>query len=725
MSASEELNLIKKKYGESFMHLCRKLFPTILEDDGKLSSILRDYFATNNRTIGQIITEKHLETDFKEFIYSKLNDKGERVDSPEDIDKSPYELLNQVGYQLFECHNEEEIQEFKKYYAEKEKLCTFHGGRLERCFVFFAVKKDALELRREDFTSPEREDEYSTAILSIQFTKEKRTTVEIISRYNHTVENPNATFGNNLDKLVPGLAASFAKMMEERGCCYSDANVETLKIPGYVVGPDRKYYKYNIEANGIYFCPGNIVLDGSNIRTFEKGQEIVMDEYILDIYDKKFKTIDDESWYRGFKDCFIKDFYVQNKEDKHGDDVSNIKKVVVSKNFQRPENKTVQVYLKDKEDPIIIELNKDNQIVGYSNKYATEIGNNFMENNTTLEWIDLPNVTSIGDKFLARNNSLKAISLPKVKDIGSDFLSRNEVLEEINAPELRSVANDFLSSNKELRKISFKNLEVIGDKFLMYNSQLHTVEIPRVLRIGNFAFTHNNMISEISCPRVKDIGRGFMELNTLLHRIYMPALERAGTSFCYSNTQIEAIDFPSLVNIGSHFFANNEIAKTINLPKAKKLGECFMQNNLYVEKIYMPEVTDIRCQFMCSNVSATEVDMQKVENIAAGFMLSNTGMKIVNMPVVRKVEDKFLPEANNIEVMNTPKLKDAPASVRFKAAEIKRKSMKKVVDSFFMMPITSKDIAELDKKEKIGRTEVRMNKNLFKALIELCKSKTR
>ena len=36
----------------------------------------------------------------------------------------------------------EDIQKFKKYYAIGEELCTFSGGRLNNCYVFFAVKKN-------------------------------------------------------------------------------------------------------------------------------------------------------------------------------------------------------------------------------------------------------------------------------------------------------------------------------------------------------------------------------------------------------------------------------------------------------------------------------------------------------------------------------------------------------------------------------------------------------
>ena len=734
MSANEELNSIKKKYGESFMHVCRELFPTMLEDDGMLSSILHDYFSTNNRELGETIIKHGLEEKLKDFVYSKVNSKHERVDKVTS-DKDPYELLSEVGYQLFECHNEEEIQAFRKYYDPKEELCTFsQGGRAERAFVFFAVRKDALELDRRKFKNPQREDRYSISVLGIQFKKEARTSVSIKSRYNHTVENPDATYGNDLDKIVPGLADSFSRLIASRGYYYTDANIEKLQIPGYVVGGDKKYYKYNLETDGMYFCPGNIVIDGSKIHEYPKDQAIVMDNYIFDIHQRKFLSREDEPWYFGIRDSFVDHFEKECLiKDENGNQKvkteTTIGKIHVSKNFQKKENRIIKIWPKGKEkdDPIVIELNKDNQIVGYRNKYLTEVGRRFMENNTTLEWIDLPNVEKIGDKFLAKNNSLKSISLPKVTSIGSDFLSSNQVLEEILAPELRFVENNFLADNRELRKVSFKNLETIGDQFLMNNRELKIVEIPRVLRIGNYAFTHNKMISELSCPRVKEIGRGFMESNELMHRIYMPDLEKVGSSFCYSNTQMEEIDFPSLVKISSHFFANNEIAKRISLLKAKVLGDCFMQNNLYAEVIDLPEVTDIKSLFMCTNVIAREINAPKVENIGEGFMLSNTQMKVVNMQSAKNVAGRFLPEAREIEVMNMPKLKNAPHDLKRRVTETKKKEFTTVINTIPMLfsKVSSKDIAELDKKSEISRTEVRMSKNILKKIVELCQSKTR
>ena len=166
MADSNELKQIKKLYGEKFMHLCRRLFPTLLEREGVLLEVLTSTFATNSKTLGQDIIPEQEER-FKNFIYSKTDVEREEIQDLEQ--KSPFELLSEAGYELTECTSEEEIQSFKKYYKPNEELCTFHGGRLDRCVVFWAVKRNANEIKRENFEHPQREDEYGTSVMSIQF----------------------------------------------------------------------------------------------------------------------------------------------------------------------------------------------------------------------------------------------------------------------------------------------------------------------------------------------------------------------------------------------------------------------------------------------------------------------------------------------------------------------------------------------------------------------------
>ena len=129
MAESNELKKIKKLYGEKFMQLCRELFPTILEQEGTLLKILESKFATNSRTLYDDIVNEHLEGEFKNLIY-RQTDIEKKEEKIEEI-KTPYELLEEAGYNLYECHNEEEIQAFKKYYQPGEELCTFHRRQIK------------------------------------------------------------------------------------------------------------------------------------------------------------------------------------------------------------------------------------------------------------------------------------------------------------------------------------------------------------------------------------------------------------------------------------------------------------------------------------------------------------------------------------------------------------------------------------------------------------------
>lgn len=229
MMVEKELKKIKKVYGEDFMHLCRTLFPTLLEQEGLLYQILSQNFSSNSKTLYKDIMNNNLEEEFKGYIYSKIDVEKEEKQIIQR--KTPYELLDEAGYNLYECHSEAEIQQFKKYYATGEELCTFQGGRLDRCVVFFAVKKNADDIKRKNFKSPSREDEYGTSVMSIQFSKAGRCTVSIKNRYNHAVNNPDATYGNDLDRIIPGLKKSFSDLLLERGMHLEENTIEELEIP--------------------------------------------------------------------------------------------------------------------------------------------------------------------------------------------------------------------------------------------------------------------------------------------------------------------------------------------------------------------------------------------------------------------------------------------------------------------------------------------------------------
>ena len=67
---NEELKHIKKIYGEQMMHLCRDLFPTILEEEGVLLKILQNTFAPSHRIAKDIMDNDYTE-DFRGLIARK------------------------------------------------------------------------------------------------------------------------------------------------------------------------------------------------------------------------------------------------------------------------------------------------------------------------------------------------------------------------------------------------------------------------------------------------------------------------------------------------------------------------------------------------------------------------------------------------------------------------------------------------------------------------------
>ena len=464
MSNSKELNRIKKLYGEKFMHFCRSIFPTLLEQEGLLTEVLKSTFATNSRTLYDDIVNNDLEEEFKNYIYSKIDVEKEM---PEIIrEKTPYQLLDENGYNLYECNSEEEIQSFKKYYKSGEELCTFHGGnRLNRCVVFFAVKKDAEEIKREDFNKPKREDEYGTSVMSIQFTKSQNSTVSIKNRYNHTVNNPDATYGNDLNKIAPGLTQSFKKLLSERGLTLNSSNIEAFSIPGYVVADDGKYYKYNMEINGNYYCPGNVIIDHGNVIKLEPEKQELIDYFILD---KENKTLSLYDISLG-RDSFIDGF-------KNIDSIE-----MVNNNNSEQKTKTITIKEKSSNKPITIEINKEsNSIIGYTNENLTNLGDNFLKYNAQLSNIEIPNVTSIEDDVLENNKGLKKFEAPNLTEIGDNFLKYNEKLREFKVPNVTCIGNEVLENNKSLKKIDAPNAEKIGYYFLRKNTQLGEFYVPNL-----------------------------------------------------------------------------------------------------------------------------------------------------------------------------------------------------------------------------------------------------
>ena len=631
-----DLKWIKKHYGEKFSHLCRSLFPTILEKEGLLKQLISDHFLPSRELYDDIVNN-NLTTPFKDYIYSFAITDDSALSQKANF--SPEELLDRAGYILYpECETEEDIQKFRHYYyrgeptpeyhggtpapCKGEELCTFSGadgGRLSKCRVWFAVKKNVDEIRREDFKNPRREDDYGTSVISIQFSKGKINSLSIKNRYNHTIRvvNPDATFGNNLDNIIEGLTQAFADTFNLN---LVEKN-KTFELPGYVQANDGKYYKYNFESNNIYYCPNNIIIDNGEVETFDKENFIVFDNFVLDIKNKTISQYDKID----YQDSFIKT-------------IGQIQKI---KRIPSQDGLTIQI-TPSVGELIAISLNNHNEIVGYSNPNVQTIGDYFLSYNRSLTHIDLPKVQTIGDCFLDENRSLTHINLPKVQTIGDYFLDENRSLTHIDLPKVQTIGKSFLFQNQSLTHINLPNVQTIGDRFLVWNESLTHIDLPNVQTIGDHFLSYNRSLTHIDLPKVQTIGDYFLYQNQSLTHIDLPKVQRIGNVFLYNEHHLTHINLPKVQEIGEEFLFWNEFLTHIDLPNVQTIGESFLYNNDLLTHINLPNVQKIGNDFLFQNQSLTHIDLPKVQTIGDYFLYENRSLTHIDLPNVQTIGERFL-----------------------------------------------------------------------------------
>ena len=517
----DDLKLIKKYYGEKMSHLCRDLFPSILETEGLLFRTIADNFNYSKFLYDDLISCNLIES-FKKYIYSLLEQKEKEKIV---VDKNPYELMEEAGYTLYKCETEEDIQRFKKYYASGETLCTFCGGRLNSCHVFFAVKKNVDEIKRENFERPFRQDEYGTSVISIQFSKGSSNYLSIKNRYNHTVLNPDATFSNNLENIIPGLTNSFER---EFGYKIEDSKGDDFEIPYYVKAADGKRYKYNYEFGNVYYCTDNIIIENGAVKEeyLDKNKYLVFGGYVLNLHNKRFEIYNNHNL----------DFFslVMNEH--------KFEKVEIKK--RKDENKDLIFIKEDKK--IVVTLDKRNRIIEYYDEINYNIPSDFLYYSESMKRVILKEVNTIEDCFCSMSPDLISFIAPKLKCAGDAFLSVSPLKEQLYIPKieelgdqclekyggttlcfpyLKKVGSFFLTDANFIENASFPSLTETGSFFMTDSFCITNINIPNVRMIGKYSLKGGGYLKEISVPFLYNLPDRFLERCINLKKIYYPYIE--------------------------------------------------------------------------------------------------------------------------------------------------------------------------------------------------------
>lgn len=560
--SNNDLKLIKKHYGENLMHFCRDAFATILNDSpGLLPKLILNNFAPNHCLYNDLVRMYRL-LDFKEYINCIYNRKVNKPKEEKIVVEDPTTLLKKAGYTLYECLTEEDIQKFRKYYQKGEELCTFNGGRLKYCHVYFAVKDNVEDIKRANFPNPDRQDEYGTSIISIQFTRDISHTLSIKNRYNHHVSHPDATFSNDLDNIIPGLTASFAEyygMTQE---------IEHFRFypDGYVRATDGKFYRYLYEIDNIYYCLNNVIIDNGQVIHLPKEKYLLADYFIIDLVNKKISSQTNDSF---------------------PDTIRKIKKINVTNNQN---GKLITITPITGQD-IIIVLDKYHRIISLTNHNITTIPDNFLYYSTELNNITLDEVTTIGNDFLYTNLNLINISFPKVIKIGDNFLLNSTIAEAVNFPNLEEVGDNFMKNNLHIKLLELPNLITMGSHFLFYNFSLNNLNIPKLITIGNHCFAGvNYKLETVSLPNALEIGNNVFSNCPNISSVYLPKLIKVGDSFLFNNQKLTKINLPKLETVGKNFLIYSANLKEVILPNLKKTGAKFIDKVSGLETLYVPNL---------------------------------------------------------------------------------------------------------------------------------------
>ena len=536
INTEQAFKQIKKQNGEAVAKVLRS---EILLDIPNLAHILE--FAGNNpdkiKALAPVIRE----------VYKNKN-------TPEyQTDKNPLQLLNDAGYDAFVVTTEKEKNSIKKYYRPGEEICTFRDPeRHIKYYMIHAVKRGAEKIKPSDH--PEREDEYGTSVISIQIAKGGGF-ISIKNRYNHTVNNPDATFNNNPDNIIPGLSTSLKKYFDV------DFSVSESMMPDNFRMVHDQFVYFNHEVNNTYFGP-DYYFSGSTITKLNTDYEVMLDYYILNVKNGEVRDI------AGLKD----------QTHKILQDMFQNKKITIRTN---PNNKHERMIYAD-----------DAHVLSVEKGAITEL--------------NLPNIKRIDNNFLMYNQNLRKLYAPKLETVGNGFLSSNKQLTELDLPSLKVVGHNFVSYNTFIAKFSAPLLEKTGSCFLMENQGLTKLELPSLKELAGYCLKDNIALSKLYVPKLEIIGPIFLLRNVMLTELDLPNVREIGGSFLRDNKNLARLNAPKLEKVGDHVMIKNLGLTELNLPSLQEVGDNFLFENKKLKTFYAPKLKITKWGFLAKNTKLTD-----------------------------------------------------------------------------------------------------------------------
>ena len=176
--------------------------------------------------------------------------------------------------------------------------------------------------------------------------------------------------------------------------------------------------------------------------------------------------------------------------------LKNIEKIQMEKNSEKEkQTRVIIIETKDSELPISIEIDKDNNIIGYSNPQLTQVGDNFLQCNEQLSKLNLSQLTQVGNNFLKCNEQLSELNLPQLTQVGDGFLENLSAA----VKQLAKIEGEKgIEINLKTEKTSLQQKVFYKDRKIENNVQIETISNDNIEKNENSksAFIENIKIIE-------------------------------------------------------------------------------------------------------------------------------------------------------------------------------------------------------------------------------------
>ena len=530
-----------------------------------------------------------------------------------------------------------------------EMICTIYTNldrgdkRFDENYIINAVKKEAdgddkkseKEWRIKPSSHPEREDEYGRSVISIQILKTGGA-ISIKNRYNHTVTDPDHTFNNNPDEIIPGLSEA---LKQKFGV---DFVVSNSKIPENYFWVHNQLIRFNYEVNNVYFGD-NFYVNGSDITELNDRNEVMLDNIILDTdFGKKARSV------------LKSDRNTEELLRVINDEIAGCK---VTKATEKGE--TIITIIDENKKKKEFARVKDGQITSLHLYRTTKLPDCFLIDNKTLRELDAPSLEKMEKACFKNNENLEILNIPELREMRENCFNENNLLNELNAPELEYMGANCFRYDENIEKISVPKLKRISACCFMNGKILKELDAPSLEYIDAWVLSENEKLEKINIPELKVMEDGCFEKNKSLKELDAPSLKKMKWACFQNNEKLEKINIPELDEMGSGCFERNKSLKELDAPKLKMMKEDCFKYNEKLEKLNIPELKEMQKHCFECNKSLKELNAPKLEIMGNWVFTENETLEKINVPELKEMGTACFEKNKSLKELNAPKLENA------------------------------------------------------------------